>query len=118
VPEVQRMQDQNEAGGAIDTIPQDFVTVDGYLVAVVGSKGTAHPPCPDDDTHCKGMWTTTIGAPRVRISGYPVIRRRDPDSCGHLRAGGSSTTRIGNGGGGPGGPNDWDSGNWDEAEWQ
>jgi hypothetical protein len=47
-----------------------------------------------------------------------VIRAQDPDSCGHLRVGGSSTTRVGNGGAPPGGPNDWDTGKWDEAQWQ
>jgi uncharacterized Zn-binding protein involved in type VI secretion len=118
MPAVQRMTDQNQGGGVIQTIPQSFVRVDGLVVAVVGSKGSAHPPCPEIDTHCANVWATTRGAPRVRINGIPVIRANDPDSCGHLRVGGSSTTRIGDGGGPPGGPNDWDSGKWDEAEWQ
>jgi uncharacterized Zn-binding protein involved in type VI secretion len=118
MPAVQRRTDANDGGGIVQTIPQTFVRVDGLLVAVVGSKGSAHPPCPDVQAHCANVWTTTRGAPRVRINGVPVIRATDPDSCGHRRVGGSTTTRIGDGGGAPGGPNDWDSGNWDEAEWQ
>jgi hypothetical protein len=118
MPAVQRNTDANDGGGIIQTIPQSFVRVDGLVVAVVGSQGSAHPPCPTVQAHCANVWTTTIGAPRVRIGGIPVIRANDPDSCGHRRVGGSSSTRIGNGGGPPGGPNDWDTGKWDEAQWQ
>jgi len=119
MPAVQRLTDQNDGGGIIQTIPgQDFVRVEGLLVAVVGAQGSAHPPCPEDDSHCQNVWTTTRGAPRVRINGIPVIRAQDPDSCAHRRIGGSPTTRIGDGGGPPGGPNDWDSGEWETAEWQ
>ena len=115
---VQRMTDQNSGGGIIQTIPQHFVRVDGLVVAVVGAQGSAHPPCPEVPIHCQNVWQTTRGAPRVRINGIPVIRFNDPDSCGHRRVGGSTTTRIGDGGAGPGGPNDWDSGKWDEMQWQ
>jgi uncharacterized Zn-binding protein involved in type VI secretion len=118
MPAVQRMTDANAGGGIIQTIPHAFVRVDGLVVAVVGSKGSSHPPCPEDSSHCANVWTTTRGAARVRINGMPVIRRNDPDSCGHLRIVGSATTRIGDGGGAPGGPNDWDSGEWEAAEWQ
>lgn len=118
MPAVQRMTDQNQGGGVIQTIPQSFCRVDGLVVVVVGSQGSAHPPCPDVQAHCLNVWATTRGAPRVRIAGIPVVRTTDPDTCGHLRVGGSSTTRIGDGGGPPGGPNDWDTAKWDEAEWQ
>jgi hypothetical protein len=112
------MGDVDSGGGAITTIPQTFVRVDGLVVSIVGSKGSAHPPCPDDQSHCQNVWQTTRGAARVRIAGIPVIRRNDPDSCGHLRVGGSSTTRVGDGDGTAGGPNEWDSGKWDEMQWQ
>jgi hypothetical protein len=118
MPAVQRMTDQNAGGGVIQTIPQAFVRVDGLVVAVVGSRGSAHPPCPDVQAHCLNVWQTAIGAPRVRIAGLAVIRAQDVDTCSHPRVGGSATTRIGNGGGAPGGPNDWDTAKWDEAEWQ
>jgi len=115
MPAVERMGDQNSGGGVIQTIPQTFVRVDGLLVAVVSSRGSAHPPCPEDDSHCAGVWQTTRGAPRVRIDGRPVIRRNDPDSCGHVRVGGSATTRVGDGGA----PvvTGWDVDQWDEGQW-
>jgi uncharacterized Zn-binding protein involved in type VI secretion len=117
MPPVQRMDDLNDGGGAIQTIPQSFVRVDGKIVAVVGSTGTAHPPCPDDNRHCLNVWTTTRGAPRVRINGMPVIRFGDPDSCTpHTRIGGSTTTRIGDGSGVPT-TSGWDVDHWDEGDW-
>jgi uncharacterized Zn-binding protein involved in type VI secretion len=112
------MTDKNAGDGAIQTIPQSFVRVDGLVVAVVGSKGSAHPPCPEVQAHCQNVWQTTRGAPRVRINGQPVIRLNDPDSCGHLRAGGSTTTRVGDSDGTAGGPNEWESGEWETAEWE
>jgi uncharacterized Zn-binding protein involved in type VI secretion len=118
MPAVQRMTDQNAGGGVIQTIPQTFVRVDGLVVAVVGARGSAHPPCPDVQAHCLNVWTTAIGSSTVRIAGIPVIRTTDVDSCVHARVGGSPTTRIGAGGGTPGGPNDWDSAEWEDAEWQ
>jgi uncharacterized Zn-binding protein involved in type VI secretion len=112
------MGDANTGGGIIQTIPQSFVRVDGLVCAVVGSKGSAHPPCPEDDSHCQNVWQTTIGAPRVRINGLPVIRQNDPDSCTHKRAAGSATTRIGDGAGpGPEPTTGWDTSEWDTAEW-
>jgi len=114
MPAVARMQDANSGGGIIQTIPQSFVRVDGRLVAVIGSRGSAHPPCPDDNAHCAGVWQTTRGAPAVRIDGIPVIRATDPDSCGHVRVGGSPTTRIGAGGGRLTG---WDHEQWDGGQW-
>lgn len=96
MPAVQRMNDLNDGGGKIDQVPQSFVRVDGQVVAVVGSKGTAHPPCPDDNRHCAHVWTTTVGSSSVRIAGNAVIRTDDPDSCTpHKRVGGSTTTRVG-----------------------
>lgn len=116
MPAVQRMTDQNSGGGVIQTIPQDFVRVDGLLAAVVGAKGSAHPPCPEVQVHCQNVWATIRGAPEVRINGIPVIRATDPDSCGHVRVGGSTTTRIG--AGAVDGANEWDTGEWETAEWQ
>lgn len=95
MPAVQRIDDLNDGGGKLTTTPQDFVTVDGQLVAVVGAKGTAHPPCPDDDTHCVNKWQTAGGSAKVRIGGANVIRTADVDSCTHTRVGGSSTVRVG-----------------------
>ena len=95
MPAVQRLEDANAGGGIVTSTPQDFVTVDGQLVAVVGAKGTAHPPCPDDNSHCANVWATSGGSGKVRISNKAVIRRDDVDTCGHARVGGSSTVRVG-----------------------
>jgi uncharacterized Zn-binding protein involved in type VI secretion len=95
MPAVQRLQDVNTGGGILTTTPQAFVTVDGKKVAVVGATGTAHPPCPDDDTHCAGKWQTAGGSGSVRIAHAAVIRTGDLDSCTHARAGGSGTVRVG-----------------------
>jgi uncharacterized Zn-binding protein involved in type VI secretion len=95
MPAVQRMTDQNTGGGIIQTIPQTFVRVDGLVVAVVGSMGSAHPPCPEVPIHCANAWQTSVGSSSVRIAGIPVIRTEDPDTCGHARVGGSGTTRVG-----------------------
>lgn len=116
MPAVARMNDQNSGGGVIQTIPQDFVRVDGRIVSVIGSRGSAHAPCPEVQAHCQNVWQTTRGAPRVRIKGIPVIRATDPDSCGHVRVGGSTTTRIGDGGAPR--PTGWDHEQWDEGQWQ
>lgn len=95
MPAVQRMTDHNAGGGIIQTIPQSFVRVDGLVVAVVGSKGSAHPPCPDVNAHCANVWATAQGSSSVRIGGAAVIRTDDVDTCGHPRVGGSSILRVG-----------------------
>jgi uncharacterized Zn-binding protein involved in type VI secretion len=89
------MTDQNAGGGAIDTIPQSFVRVENLVVAVVGSQGTAHPPCPTVNAHCAHVWATAQGSTSVRIAGQPVVRADDVDTCGHARVGGSSILRVG-----------------------
>ena len=95
MPPVHRLGDANTAGGAITTIPQSTVFADGRLVAVDGSAGSGHPPCPDPPVHCAGAWVTANGSATVRIGGRPVNRQGDRDSCGHARAAGSATVRVG-----------------------
>jgi len=119
MPPVHRIGDKNSGDGAIDTTPQSFVRVDGKLVAVVGAQGSAHYPCgttdPDENNHCFHVWKTAVGAPAVRINGKPVIRQYDVDTCTHARAAGSSTTRVGDYGGGA--PTGWDEDAWDQGTW-
>jgi hypothetical protein len=97
MPAVQRLDDLNNGGGKLTQTPQDFVTVDGKKVAVVGAEGTSHYPCgqPGGNAHCYPTWQTKGGSSSVRIANKPVIRTQDVDSCGHTRVGGSSTTRVG-----------------------
>lgn len=91
MPAVHRMTDENDGGGAVTDIPQSTVYANGLLIAVDGSIGTSHPPCPVDPTHCAGNWVTANGSGTVKIEGIPVNRTGDADSCGHIRAAGSPT---------------------------
>lgn len=92
MPSVQRFQDANSAGGIITSIPQSSVFANGKIVAVVGSLGSAHPPCDEPPIHCTGAWVTlnSFGPSNVFAGGIPVVRTGDIDSCGHVRVGGSS----------------------------
>jgi len=93
MPLAHRVTDTNTAGGAIVSVPQDFVRDQGKLVAVDGSKGTSHPPCPLPP-HCANQWATAGGAVWVRINGVPVNRTGDADTCGHARAASESIINI------------------------
>lgn len=94
MPAVQRLTDENDAGGAIDTIPQSTVSVNGLLVVVDGSLGTSHPPCPVPGIHCAGNWVTSGGSGNVFVNNIPVNRTGDPDTCGHVRVGGSGDVFV------------------------
>lgn len=78
----------NSGGGAITSVPQDFVFIEDLLVAVDGSIGTGHPPCPIVPIHCGGAWATSGGADFVTIEGIPVNHETNVDTCGHSRVGG------------------------------
>jgi len=92
---IQRLNDANDAGGSINTIPQSTVFVDKLLVAVNGSTGTGHPPCPFPNDHCSNVWKTAGGASTVLIGGIPINTTNNIDTCTHIRVGGSSTVFIG-----------------------
>jgi len=92
---VQRLNDADDGGGIINSIPQSTVFANGLLVAVNGSTGTTHPPAPIDPSHNAGVWSTTNGNTTVLISGIPVNTEGNTDTCGHVRVGGSSTVLIG-----------------------
>jgi hypothetical protein len=95
MPAVHRQGDANAGGGVVQQVPQTFVRVTGRLVVVVGSRGSAHPPCPDTPAHCAGVWATAGGSGSVRIGGRAVIRAQDLDTCGHPRVGGAPDVRVG-----------------------
>ena len=86
---VHRMGDINSGGGALTFIPQGSVYANDLLVAVDGSRGTAHPPCPDVVIHCANVWVTTQGRKTVFAHNISVNCEGDPDSCGHIRIMGS-----------------------------
>lgn len=90
---VHRMNDTNNGGGAITSIPQNTVYANGQLVAVNGSRGTTHtnfrPP------HVAGQWMTANGNPTVTINGIPVNGTGNADTCAHVRAAGSPDVFVG-----------------------
>lgn len=92
---VQRLTDVNAGGGAITSIPQNTVFVNGLPVSINGSLGTSHPPCPVKKIHCQGIWVTMGGSSTVSIANTPVNRMGDVDTCGHPRVGGSPNVFIG-----------------------
>lgn len=89
-----RLSDCNTGGGCVTSIPQSSVFANNLLVAVNGSIGTGHPPCPIVPIHCAGAWQTANGSSNVFINGIPVNRTGDPDTCGHSRAAGSPNVFV------------------------
>lgn len=87
MPQVQRRSDKNDMNGVIDMIPQSTVFANNLEVAVDGSQGTPHFPW--TYPHLGKVWKTTAGSPTVFANNIPVNRQGDPDSCGHVRVGGS-----------------------------
>jgi uncharacterized Zn-binding protein involved in type VI secretion len=97
----QRRGDSNDAGGIITKIPQNStfsqdepvytVFCNGEPISVDGSIGTGHPL---GLPHAAGVWTTANGSDNVLIGGRRVNREGDPDSCGHVRIGGSPNVFI------------------------
>lgn len=90
--EIHRLGDCNTAGGCLTSIPQGSVFANDLLVAVDGSIGTSHPPCPIPPIHCAGNWVTdenTTVPPNVFAEGIPVNFEGNVDTCGHARAAGS-----------------------------
>ena len=92
---VQRLGDPNTAGGVIMTA--DFtVRADGRPVAVAASSVSPHPCCGAKGcppTHCHAK--TTFSNSTVRANGKPITTTGSYDTCGHSRATGSLTVRIG-----------------------
>lgn len=88
MPAVQRQGDKNDAGAAIigglgsvrvNNLP---VSVDRTAVVEHG-KGTHASP------------QTSRGNPTVKAGNVPINTAGNPDTCGHIRMGGSPDVRIG-----------------------
>ena len=88
MPAVQRQGDKNDAGPAIvggfgsvrvNNLP---VSINGLAVAGHGKGNHASP-------------RTTNGNPTVKAGGIPINTATNPDTCGHVRMGGSPDVRIG-----------------------
>lgn len=94
---IHRLGDCNDGGGCITGIPQSTVFANDLLVAVDGSVGTAHPPCPDVPIHCAGAWVTnqnTTVPSNVFAEGIPVNFESNVDTCGHVRIAGSPNVFV------------------------
>lgn len=90
MPSVIRLNDQNVAGGIIDTIPSNTtVFANDLLIAVNGSSGTSDSSCSMNNTHCATNWVTANGSPNIFINNIPINRQGDLDTCGHARDTGS-----------------------------
>lgn len=95
MPAVQRVGDQNNAGGVI-TNGDGSVLINGRAVAIQGASVSAHPCCGQrgcPPTHCNAK--TQANNSSVLVNGVPLILTGDVDTCGHARTGGSADVVVG-----------------------
>ena len=95
MPAVQRVGDQNSAGGVI-LDGDNTVLVNGRAIAVRGSSVSPHPCCGHlgcPPTHCNAK--TQANNSTVLVNGVPLVLSTDTDTCGHPRSGGSPDVIIG-----------------------
>lgn len=71
------------AGGAQIAGLQDFVTIDGQLIVVLGDPVTPHPPFPPHSA----APVMAEGTGWFRINGIPVCREGHLANCGHPTTG-------------------------------
>lgn len=92
---VQRVGDQNSAGGLI-LRGDNTVLVNGRAIAVQNTPVSAHPCCGAQGcppVHCNAQTQTSAG--EILVNGVPLIKTNDVDTCGHTRVGGSPDVVIG-----------------------
>jgi uncharacterized Zn-binding protein involved in type VI secretion len=94
MPAVQRVGDQDSAGGVIQN-GDDTVLINGRAVAVRGASVSPHAPCgrPGQNIHCNAK--TQANNSSVLVNGVPLVLTGDIDTCGHARAGGSADVTVG-----------------------
>ena len=95
MPAVQRVGDQDSAGGAILN-GDNTVLINGRAVAIQGASVSAHPCCGQKGcppTHCNAK--TQAKNSSVLVNGVPLVLTGDIDTCGHARAGGSADVTVG-----------------------
>jgi uncharacterized Zn-binding protein involved in type VI secretion len=89
MPAAHRLQDPDDAGAAITSIPQGTVYINNQLASINGS---------DVQGHGLGEHAgpkTANGSPTVFITNIPANRQGDADTCGHARAAGSPNVFVG-----------------------
>ena len=92
---IQRVGDQNTAGGVI-LEGDNTVLINGRAVAIQGASVSPHPCCGRrgcPPTHCNAK--TQANGSTVLVNGKPLIFTDDNDTCGHPRAGGSPDVMVG-----------------------
>ena len=95
MPAVQRVGDQDSAGGVILN-GDNTVLINGRAVAIQGASVSAHPCCGQKGcppTHCNAK--TQANNSSVLVNGVPLVLTGDIDTCGHARAGGSTDVTVG-----------------------
>ena len=95
MPAVQRVGDQDSAGGVILN-GDETVLVNGRAVAVRGASVSAHPPCGQKGQppiHCSAKTQTNNST--ILVNGVPLVLSTDTDTCGHPRSGGSPDVIVG-----------------------
>lgn len=90
---VQRVGDQDEAGGKIIQ-GENSVRVNGKPIAVTNKQITPHLPNrgPKDHKHAR---TEASKNTTVKANGKLIVVTGDTDTCGHKRVGGSPNVNIG-----------------------
>jgi uncharacterized Zn-binding protein involved in type VI secretion len=92
---VQRVGDQNSAGGLI-LRGDNTVLVNGRAIAVQNAPVSPHPCCGAQGcppVHCNAQTQASTG--QILVNGVPLIINNDTDTCGHNRVGGSPDVVIG-----------------------
>ena len=95
MPAVQRVGDQDSAGGVIQN-GDNTVLINGRAVAIQGASVSAHPCCGQlgcPPTHCNAK--TQAKNSSVLVNGVPLVLTGDIDTCGHARTGGSADVTVG-----------------------
>jgi len=95
MPAVQRVGDQDSAGGVILN-GDSTVLINGRAVAIRGASVSPHPCCGAKGcppVHCSAK--TQAATSSVLVNGIPLVITNDTDTCGHPRVGGSPNVVVG-----------------------
>ena len=95
MPAAVRVGDPNNAGGLVIGPGALSVFINGRPAALSGDRVSPHFCCgkPGCSIHCAAI--TTIGSTGVFADGRPIVYQGSPDSCGHVRALGSTDVIVG-----------------------
>ncbi len=95
MPSIQRVGDQDSAGGVILN-GDSTVLINGRAVAIRGASVSPHPCCGQrgcPPVHCSAK--TQSNNSSILVNGVPLVLTSDVDTCGHPRSGGSPDVTVG-----------------------